>query len=149
MPFAAKNRLIGAGLLVMMSSLAVAQTRDPRVDDLTKETAQLKRRIADQDARIAELEKAVRALQVAATPPPPARIPAETPAWLSAGNWSQIKSGMSEAQVVGILGPPTSVNAAIDTRTLNYTPDPRSTTTLKGSVTLTDDRVTAMIPPVF
>jgi hypothetical protein len=56
---------------------------------------------------------------------------------------------MSEAQVVEILGPPTMTDAVNDMRTLYYKPDPRSTTTLNGSVTLMDDRVTATMPPAF
>jgi hypothetical protein len=140
------NKLALIGLL--MCGPMIAQTHDPRVDDLQKETAQLKRRLADQDARIAELERTVKALQAAATPLP-ARIPAETPPWYRASNWTQIKTGMSEAQVVAILGPPTSVDSSIDKRTLLYTPDPNSTSTLTGNVTLIGDRVTAMIPPSF
>jgi hypothetical protein len=132
----------------MMCALATAQTRDSRVDDLTKEVAQLKRRIADQDARIAELERAVKSLQLAAAPLP-APIPSETPAWHRPSNWTQIKKGMSEAQVVEILGPPTSVDSSIDKRILLYTPDSSSTSTLQGSVTLVDDRVIAMTPPAF
>jgi hypothetical protein len=135
-------------ILFLVSGFAIAQTRDPRVDELTKQTAQLKRTIADQEARIAELEKAVKSLQSAAQPAP-TPIPSETPAWYKASNWIQIKTGMSEAQVIEILGPPTTVNASIDTRTLNYASDARSTTTLNGRVTLTGDRVIAMIPPAF
>ncbi len=138
-----------AGVLLWMCGVAMAQTHDPRVDELTKETAQLKRTITDQGARIAELEKAVKSLQAAAAPPLPARIPPEIPPWHRASNWALIKAGMSEAQVVEILGPPTSVDTSIDTRILVYAPDSRSTSTLKGSVTLTDDRVTAMVPPSF
>jgi Tfp pilus assembly protein FimV len=137
------------GLLALLATSAFAQNRDPRVDELTKQTAELKRHIADQDEKIAELEKAVKALQTAAAPPMPARIPIETPAWYHAANWTQIKTGMSEAQVTSILGPPTSVDSSIDKRTLNYAPDAHSTVTLKGSVTLVDDRVSAMIPPAF
>jgi hypothetical protein len=143
-----QRALIGAGLVLLMCGVAMAQTPDPRVDALTKETAQLKRTIADQEGRIAELEKAVKALQVSAAPLP-ARIPAETPAWHQATNWTLIKSGMSESQVAGILGAPTSVQTTIDTRTLFYSPDSHSTTTLNGSVTLIDDRVTQMTPPAF
>jgi hypothetical protein len=51
--------------------------------------------------------------------------------------------------VEGMLGPPTSVDNSIDKRTLHYTPDASSTSTLKGNVTLVDDRVTAMTPPAF
>jgi hypothetical protein len=137
-----------AGIALLMGGTAMAQTRDPRIDELTRETAQLKRRIADQDGRIAELEKAVKSLQSAAAPMP-APIPSETPAWHRASNWTQIKSGMSESQVVGILGPPTSVDSSIDKRILLYAPDASSTSPLKGSVTLIGDRVTAMTPPAF
>jgi len=143
-----QRAVIGVGLLVLMCGIATAQTRDPRVDELRKETAQLKRRIADQEARIAELEKAVQGLQATAAPLP-TRLPAETPPWHRASNWTLIKVGMSESQVVGILGPATSVDNSIDKRTLHYTPDAGSTSTLKGNVTLVDDRVTAMTPPAF
>ncbi len=143
-----QRALTGAGVLLLMCGVAMSQTRDPRVDELKKQVAQLKLKVADQESRIAELEKAVKLLQSAATPVP-APIPPTTPPWYHAGNWDQIKSGMSESQVVAILGPPTSVDSSIDQRTLFYSPDPNSTSTLSGSVTLVDDRVTAMTPPVF
>lgn len=56
---------------------------------------------------------------------------------------------MSEAQVVEILGPPSNVDAKIDVRTLLYETGSSDTRTLKGSVTLIDDRVTAAQPPEF
>jgi len=127
---------------------ALAQARDPRVDALMTEMAQLKSTIADQEQRIGSLEKTVKALQSVAAPVPQ-RIPAPTPPWQVASNWNLIKKGMSEAQVVEILGPPTMTEAVTDMRTLFYNPDPRSTATLSGSVTLTDDRVTATVPPAF
>jgi hypothetical protein len=143
-----QKTLVAAGLLFLTCFVAMAQTRDPRVDELTKETERLKRRIADQDGRIVELEKAVKSLRAIAAPLP-ASIPAETPPWHRASNWTLIKTGMSESQVVGTLGPPTNVDSSMDKRTLSYAPDANSTSTLKGSVTLIDDRVTAMTPPAF
>ena len=80
---------------------AMAQARDNRIDELKKETAQLKALIAEQDRRIAELEKAVKALQAIASPVP-APIPAPTPPWHSPAKWNLLKQGMSEAQVVEI-----------------------------------------------
>lgn len=125
-----------------------AQARDPRVDKLTLETEELMKTVAEQDKRIAELEKTVKMLQAAAAPLP-SPIPSSTPPWKAPSSWNLVKSGMSEAQVVGILGPPTSVQSVEDSRTLFYQPDPRSTSTLNGSVTLKDDRVTATAPPAF
>jgi hypothetical protein len=135
-------------LYLTLPLIARAQAPDPRVDALVTEMAQLKRTIADHEQRIAELEKTVKALQAVAAPVPE-RIPTPTPPWQLASNWNLIKKGMSGAQVVEILGPPTLDETVTDMRTLYYTPDSRSTTALSGSVTLTDDRVTAMVPPAF
>jgi hypothetical protein len=135
-------------LYLALPLTAMAQARDAQIDELKRETAQLKTVIADQERRIAALEKMVKALQAVAAPVPTA-IPAPTPPWHQASNWILIKKGMSEAQVVEILGPPTRVDSSIDVRTLLYQPDSRSTSTLNGSVTLTDDRVTATKPPAF
>ena len=140
--------LCTVSLLLFTPLIALPQTRDGQIEELKKETAQLKTIVADQGRRIAELEKTVQALRAAATPTP-TPIPSPTPPWHSPRAWVQIKPGMSEAQVVAILGPPTNVDASIDVRTLLYEPDSRSTSTLRGSVTLLDDRVTAMNPPSF
>jgi hypothetical protein len=134
------------GLILTMTAPAQNQSRDARTDALEMQTAELKQEVADQGRRIAELEKQVVALQ---TPPKPASIPAPVPPWHSPANWGLIKPGMSEMQVVAILGPPTNVQAVEDTRKLFYTPDPKSTNTLTGNITLMDDRVIAMSPPSF
>jgi SmpA / OmlA family len=135
-------------LYLTLPLIAMAQPPDPRIDVLGKEAAELKITIADQERRIVELERIVKALQVVAAPVPTA-IPTPIPPWHSAANWILIKKGMSEAQVVEILGSPTSVDSTVDVRTLFYQPDSRATTTLNGTVTLTDDRVTALVPPAF
>ena len=139
-------------LSMTLPAAAQSQTQSPakesQLDELKKETAQLKALLAEEGRRIAELEKMVKALQAIANPAP-APIPSPAPLWQSASNWNQVKKGMSEAQVVDILGPPTRVDASIDVRTLVYQPDSKSTLTINGSVTLTDDRVTAMKPPAF
>ncbi len=126
-------------LSAIQTPALLAQARDPRVDKLTTETAELKRTVADQDRRIADLERMVKMLQ-STVAPLPAPIPSPTPAWTQASNWNRIKPGMSQAQVVEILGPPTREQSAIDMRTLYYEAGPHSTLTLTGSVSLTDDR---------
>ncbi len=125
---------------------AMAQARDPRVDVLTTEVTQLKSSIADQEQRIAALEKTVKALQVVAAPVPE-RIPAPTPPWQSASNWNPDQARDVGGAGGGVAGDATE--SVTDMRTLLYKPDPRSTTTLSGSVTLMDDRVTATMPPAF
>jgi len=134
--------------LLGLAPFASAQKPDPRVDELEKETTQLKATVAEQGRRIADLESSLRALQ-AVMIPKPQPIPSPTPAWHEASKWTQIRPGMSESDVVAILGPPTSVDAETDNRTLIYDTGSSSTHVLHGSVTLTDDRVTAAQPPKF
>ena len=134
--------------LLGLSPFVSAQARDSRIDQLVKETTQLKATVADQGRRINELENTLKALQ-AALIPTPKPIPPPTPAWEEPSNWVSIRPGMSEAQVVQILGPPTNVEAENDVRKLLYETGSAATRSLKGSVTLTDDRVTAAQPPKF
>jgi hypothetical protein len=76
-----------------------------RPDDLAKDTAQLKRTIADQERTIAELEKTMNALQGIMNAAP-VRIPPETPAVASAVHLKPDQErdvggkGMSEARVI-------------------------------------------------
>src|SRR5580658_7840017 len=112
----AAERAVKSALLLMLAcGMATAQTHDPlhdpEVEELSKETAQLKRTIADQERRILELEKIVKGLQAASAP---ARIPPDTPPWQLAFNWNLIRKGMSEAQVVEILGQPARVQSVTD-----------------------------------
>jgi SmpA/OmlA family protein len=141
--------LSGCMIWLLCSNLAlpaIAQTRDRRMNDLILEMSKLKSTVADQDQRIAELEKTVKALQASTLP---GTIPPATPAWRLAPNWTLIKQGMSRVQVKEILGPPTKESTVLDVDTWYYATDSRSTTTMNGSVRFTGDRVTAMIPPAF
>jgi hypothetical protein len=114
-----------------------------RIAELEKSPiGQLNSTIADQARRIASLEKTVRVLQ-------PGAGPAPKPDWHAALNWALIRNGMSEKQVVDLLGPPTRVQSVVDVRTLYYQPDQKSLSVLHGSVTLRDDRVTASDAPDF
>ncbi len=54
-----QRTFIGGGLLILTCCLAVAQDgRDPRLDDLRVEIAQLGRIVADQDKRLEDPRKA-------------------------------------------------------------------------------------------
>jgi hypothetical protein len=147
---------------------ATAQTKDSQPNDLALEVSQLKQKIADQDERIAQLEKAMKAMQENGAKaiadailkleaavrdlkavPPPEPIPSLTPPWSSASNWSLVTQGMSRPQVAEILGPPTKESTVLDVDTWYYSTDSRATRALNGSVTFTGDRVTAMMAPAF
>jgi len=101
-----------------MPPVTAAQARDHHSCDLTLEVSQLKSKIADQEKRIAQLEKSLKALQDSSARtgniaeailklegavkdlkavPLPGPIPPVAPAWHSASNWNVIKQGMSRA----------------------------------------------------
>ncbi len=147
---------------------ATAQTKDSPPNDLALEVSQLKQKVANQNERIAQLEKAMKAMQENGARaiadailkleaavrdlkavPAPGPIPSLTPPWYSASNWSLLTQGMSRTQVAEILGPPTKESTVVDVDTWYYSTDSRATRALNGSVTFTGDRVTAMMPPAF
>jgi hypothetical protein len=110
------------------------------LDVAVKEIAQLKRTVADQDRRLANLERTVRALQTTAL----AASRRVALSWRTADGWAALKLGMSRDQVVEILGEPKSAEAVMDRQTLYYRDaDP------VGKVVLTDDRVSEVDSPRF
>lgn len=118
----------------------------------------MKRLVAEQGHRIADLEKTVKALQ-ATLAAVPQRFAAEDqvkvakPApgapWQIPFAWTRIKEGMSRAQVVEVLGQPASTDSVMDYQTLVYKGDTAGSGALTGSVRLTDDRVSQVNVPGF
>jgi outer membrane protein assembly factor BamE (lipoprotein component of BamABCDE complex) len=117
----------------------------------------LKRLVKEQDRRIADLEKTIKALQAAPPPDPPKPAVEERvkpiippPArWLNPLAWGQLRVGLSRVQVEEILGPPTSVESVIDYQTLIYKGDIAGRGTVTATIKLTDDRVSQITPPDF
>jgi hypothetical protein len=135
----------GAIILVYLgASYGVSgQTPDTRLDDAVKEIAQLKRIAADQDRRIASLERTVRLQQSAILA---AARPAPAISWRTLEGWSAVKVGMSRAQVVEILGEPKSTDVVMDRQTLFYKDAAAAPI---GDVVITDDRVSEVASPRF
>lgn len=159
-------RIFAAGVLGVISfalsppcfgQTSSGQNRDRRLEATEVDISLLKRVVKDQDRRIAELEKIIKALQSPATSnseKPTARELAKTiikPAvqWQNPFAWAQIREGLSRAQVEEILGKPTSVESVIDYQTLHYKGDVPGSGTVSGIVKLTGDRVSEISPPAF
>jgi uncharacterized coiled-coil protein SlyX len=71
--------------------------------------------------------------------------------WLSVANWSRVKAGMSELEVIGVLGPPTQMRISDDkaTRTLLYAMEIGSSGFLGGNVVFKEGRVVEINTPVL
>ena len=134
------------------------QSRDRRLEATEMDVTLLKHLVKEQDRRISELERTVKALQTATTAESERPAPPERPKivikplgaqWQNPLAWTQIREGLSRAQVEAILGKPTSVESVIDYQTLLYKGDVPGSGTVTGSIKLTDDRVSEVNPPDF
>jgi len=74
---------------------------------------------------------------------------ASSTAWLEATRWERIRTGMSELEVIGVLGAPTSMRQDGDTRVLLYAMEIGASGFLGGSVEFRDRAVTAVNKPVL
>ena len=74
---------------------------------------------------------------------------ASSTAWLEASRWDRVRTGMSELEVIGLLGAPTSMRQDGDTRVLLYALEIGSSGFLGGSVELKDRAVNAVNKPAL
>jgi len=70
-------------------------------------------------------------------------------AWLEVARWDRVRTGMSELEVIGILGPPTSLRQEGDARVLLYAMEVGSSNFLGGSVEFRDKAVSAVNKPTL
>ena len=70
-------------------------------------------------------------------------------AWIEAARWDRVRTGMSELEVINILGPPTSMRQEGEARVLLYAMEIGSSNFLGGSVEFRDQAVAAINKPVL
>lgn len=141
--------------VLAMLMLAVAQSAsaadDFKVIKLEQDVRRLEQQVRDLSRQVAELRRiSGPSIDQAAASREVAAPPSTSPLWLQAKNWQRLKNGMSELQVIDILGPPTSTRAAeTDNRVLLYALEIGIGSFLSGSVELRDRRVVEIKPPVL
>ena len=109
-----------------------------QVQTLTRQIDELKQ----QSERAGERSSAVTRSSTA----PPA---ASSTAWLEAARWDRVRPGMSELEVIGILGPPTSMRQEGEARVLLYAMEIGSSGFLGGNVELRDRAVSEVHKPTL
>ncbi len=130
-----------------------------RISRLETEIQQLRSQIDAQNRRIQRLEAELArgtGTQVAAPRPRPrspesqaSAVPSTGPQpWHSAPAWDLVKPGMSEAETVAILGPPSAADSVGALKSLFYRDAP-GRPDLHGHVNLKDGHVVAVSKPAF
>lgn len=74
---------------------------------------------------------------------------ASSTAWLEATRWDRVRKGMSELEVIDVLGPPSSMRQDGDTRVLLYALEIGSAGFLGGSVEFRDRAVVEIHKPAL
>jgi hypothetical protein len=129
--------------------LMASAADEGRVSFLEQEVRNLQRQVMTLTRRVDELS---------ARPPSagglePLRSPrdAQQPSdrWLDSGKWRQLKPGMSELDVVSLLGPPTSMREEGGARVLFYALEIGASGFLGGSVRFRDRAVSEIRTPVL
>ena len=136
-------------VLLLAVACPVQAADDFDVLKLEQDVRNLERRVQDLSRQVEDLKQKVARTGPAATR---ARGTANSPRpatdWLDAANWRRVKPGMSELEVIGILGLPTSMRSADDgARLLLYVTEIGSSGFLSGRVTLRDSQVTEVSEP--
>lgn len=140
-------------IAVLVTAAAASAQQPDRVRQLEQEVNLLKRIVSEQAKRIERLERDVRgtssgidASGSAASRP---QIATSSAPWHDRASWGSVKNGMSEAQVVSLLGRPTSVETIGSFKTLFYRGAVPSSGSVSGNIKLQDDRVWKVNIPVF
>lgn len=122
---------------------------DPRVTRLEQDVRALQRDMQALTRQIQQMQfQTTRPGTDGRMPPPPA--PADTgTGWLDASKWRRLRTGMSELDVIGTLGPPTSTREEKGTRELLYAMEIGSTAFLAGSVLLRERAVVEVRIPTL
>jgi hypothetical protein len=144
-------RAISIGLLLAVC-LPCTAADDFKVIELEQDVIELERRVEELARQVAQLQQ--RAANTATRPAAATESPVTTagsPSWLRAANWGRVRPGMSEFEVIDILGPPSSVRGAPDSesRTLMYAMEIGSSAFLSGRVELRDRRVVGVQVPAL
>jgi hypothetical protein len=134
--------------LALLACLPIAATADDlRVSQLEQEVRRLERQVYALSRRLDELQRP------SFTPERPAAPAAAAPpsdgGWIDAAKWRRVKPGMTELDVIGLLGPPTSMREDSGERVLLYALEVGASGFLGGSVTLRDRVVTGVQTPVL
>ena len=127
-----------------------------RINFLESEIQRLRNQLDEQNRRIERLEAALAQRGSAVPGRPSDRRPEATAAspkakgpqrWHSLENWDRVSKGMTQEEVVKVLGEPTTVQSVDNYKTLFYSGVTRDGRTLNGLVNMRDERVVAVKNP--
>ena len=155
---ALRTPLIALACALMAGLAPVSAWSDDaaRINFLESEIQRLRNQLDEQNRRIERLEAALaqrgavvpgrtsdRRLDATAASP---KATGPQP-WHALENWQRVTKGMTQEEVVKVLGEPTTVQSVDNYKTLFYSGVTRDGRTLNGLVNMRDERVVAVKNP--
>ena len=137
--------LLGQGALAQDDVTYRLMKVEQDVRNLERQVQTLSRQLDEQRQQLSRTGD--RSLPAGRTPN--ASAAGSSTAWLEAGRWDRVKNGMSELEVINLLGPPTAMREENGARVLLYALEIGSSQFLGGSVEFRDRAVTAVNKPVL
>jgi hypothetical protein len=137
-------------LLALLGQAAAAADNDSfRVMKLEQDMRNLERQVQVLSRQVDELKQQLARAGDRSRPAAQSSAPAvaSSSAWLDAATWNRVRAGMSELEVIGVLGPPTSMRQEGDQRVLLYALETGSSGFVSGSVTLRERAVVEVRKP--
>lgn len=144
-----KSACFASALLLATSANAA---EDFRVMKLEQEMRSLERRVQTLQRQVDELHRRVRTADPGYEPQTDRESAASEAGqkWLNAAAWDRVSEGMSELQVVELLGKPTAVRPdARGRRALLYTLEIGATAFLTGAVSFEDGKAVEVQKPIL
>jgi outer membrane murein-binding lipoprotein Lpp len=136
--------------MMLLAPLVSFAADDLKVIQLEQDVRDLQRQVRAQAQQIEQLRMQQKAPGQPATSSKGGTAAAPGAGeWVDASKWKRLKTGMNELDVIGLLGPPTSMREKDGERVLLYAMEIGSAGFLSGSVTLRDRVVLAIQPPVL
>jgi len=138
-------------ILLAASPLVAVAADDLKVSQLEQEVRNLQRemsRVSQELAQLRSQQSARTAIDSRSTPPASPRAPSSE-LWLDASRWQRVKPGMSELQVVELLGAPASMRGTQSERVLFYAMEIGASGFLSGNVTLRNRVVASVTIPTL
>jgi hypothetical protein len=132
------TRLIRA-LVLLCLPLVASATDEGRFSYLEQEVRNLQRQVMALTRRLDDVS--TRPERLAAPGAAAVTAPTSSTTWLDAGKWQRLRAGMSELEVVSLLGPPTTMRDVDGSRVLFYALEIGTSGFLGGSVRFRDRTV--------
>jgi hypothetical protein len=135
--------------MLLGAPVATIAADDLKVSQLEQDVRNLQRQLQAQSQQIEELQRQLARPDLPRPLPPSIAAATTAGLWVDASRWQRLQVGMSELEVISLLGPPTAMRVKDGDRVLLYAMEIGASGFLGGSVTLRERVVFSLQKPVL